>query len=51
LKFADIKLLVLYREWILLKEFEKFDNSLAEKLKLKQKEKFEIEQKVINSWH
>jgi hypothetical protein len=37
----------LYREWIHLKEFEKFDNALAEKLLGKQKEKFEIEEKVL----
>ena len=47
LKFADIKLLVLYKEWVLLKEFEKFDNALADKLRCKQNEKTDIEEKVI----
>ena len=46
LKFADIKLLVLYKEWILLKEFEKFDNALAQKLQGKQNEQLEITEKV-----
>ncbi|KAH6585557.1 hypothetical protein BASA50_001166 [Batrachochytrium salamandrivorans] len=46
LKFADIKLLLLHQEWILLKEFETYDTELAEKLVLKQHEKDEIDQKI-----
>ncbi|KAJ3102122.1 Cilia- and flagella-associated protein 44 [Phlyctochytrium planicorne] len=46
IKFADIKLLLLYREWILLKEFEKHDNALAEKLIMKKNEKAEIDAKI-----
>ena len=45
-KFADIKLLLLYQEWVLLKEFEKYDNALAEKLLSKKNEKLEIESKI-----
>ncbi|KAJ3195546.1 Cilia- and flagella-associated protein 44 [Irineochytrium annulatum] len=45
-KFADIKLLLLYREWVLLKEFEKYDNTLAEKLVMKKNEKSEIDSKI-----
>ncbi|KAJ3128012.1 Cilia- and flagella-associated protein 44 [Nowakowskiella sp. JEL0407] len=46
LKFADMKLLLLYREWALLKEFEKHDNFLAEKLVAKKSEKNEIDSKI-----
>ena len=46
LKFADIKLVLLYKEWALLKEFEKFDNMLAQKLFEKSKEKMEIDEKI-----
>jgi hypothetical protein len=46
IKFADIKLLLLYREWVLLKEFEKYDTKLAEKLSLKRQEKGDIDEKV-----
>jgi hypothetical protein len=46
IKFADIKLLLLYREWVLLKEFEKYDTKLAEKLSLKRQEKGDIDEKI-----
>ncbi|KAJ3210900.1 Cilia- and flagella-associated protein 44 [Dinochytrium kinnereticum] len=46
IKFADIKLLLLYREWMLLKEFEKHDNLLAEKLIMKRNEKSDIDSKI-----
>ncbi|KAJ3173567.1 Cilia- and flagella-associated protein 44 [Geranomyces variabilis] len=46
LKSADIKLLLLYREWVLLKEFEKHDNALADKLVQKRSEKNDIDTKI-----
>ncbi|KAI9094906.1 hypothetical protein DFS34DRAFT_227574 [Phlyctochytrium arcticum] len=46
LKSADMKLLLLYREWVLLKEFEKHDNQLADKLSQKRNEKDEIDGKI-----
>ncbi|KAJ3086753.1 Cilia- and flagella-associated protein 44 [Quaeritorhiza haematococci] len=46
LKFADMKLLLLYKEWVLLKEFEKHDNALADKLQTKQMEKADIDSKI-----
>lgn len=46
LKSADMKLLLLYKEWVLLKEFEKHDNALADKLAQKRMEKDEIDAKV-----
>ncbi|KAI8915149.1 hypothetical protein DFJ77DRAFT_430281 [Powellomyces hirtus] len=46
LKSADIKLLLLYREWVLLKEFEKHDNFLADKLVQKRSEKNDIDNKI-----
>lgn len=46
IKFAELKLLLLYREWALLKEFEKYDTTLADKLILKQVEQNDITQKV-----
>ncbi|KAJ3223187.1 Cilia- and flagella-associated protein 44 [Clydaea vesicula] len=46
IKFADIKLLLLYREWALLKEFEKFDTTLADKLVTKKQEQDDIDQKI-----
>nr|KAJ3422153.1 Cilia- and flagella-associated protein 44 [Polyrhizophydium stewartii] len=46
LKFADIKLLLFYQEWVLLKEFEKYDTALAEKLSTKKAEKAEIDLKI-----
>lgn len=48
LKSADIKLLLLYHEWMLLKEFEKFDIALADKLDGKRSEKLEIDFKVFD---
>ncbi|KAI8619969.1 hypothetical protein BC830DRAFT_1059801, partial [Chytriomyces sp. MP71] len=45
-KIVDMKLLLLYREWTHLKEFEKHDNYLAEKLQLKQAEKTDIADKI-----
>ncbi|KAJ3125750.1 Cilia- and flagella-associated protein 44 [Physocladia obscura] len=45
-KLVDMKLLLLYREWVHLKEFEKHDNYLAEKLHTKQSEKTEIAVKI-----
>jgi hypothetical protein len=50
-KLADMKLLLLYREWVLLKEFEKFDNALADKLNNKKSEKIEIDAKVNFCFH
>ncbi len=46
LKFADIKLELLFREWMLLKEFEQTDNKLAEKSNSKKAEKQDIESKI-----
>ncbi|KAJ3035172.1 Cilia- and flagella-associated protein 44, partial [Rhizophlyctis rosea] len=46
LKFADMKLLLLYQEWVLLKEFEKHDNALADKLINKRNEKDEIDVRI-----
>ncbi|TPX71174.1 hypothetical protein SpCBS45565_g01378 [Spizellomyces sp. 'palustris'] len=46
LKSADMKLLLLYREWVLLKEFEKHDRHLADKLTQKRNEKDEIDGKI-----
>ncbi|KAJ3275132.1 Cilia- and flagella-associated protein 44 [Terramyces sp. JEL0728] len=46
LKFADIKIQLLYKEWMLLKEFEQTDNLLADKLNAKQAEKNEIDAKI-----
>ncbi|KAJ3323577.1 Cilia- and flagella-associated protein 44 [Boothiomyces sp. JEL0866] len=46
LKFADIKIQLLFREWMLLKEFEQTDNALAEKLNAKKAEKNEIDAKI-----
>jgi WD40 repeat protein len=46
LKAADVKLLLLLQEWILLKEFEKFDNALSEKLDAKRAEKLDIDSKI-----
>ncbi|KAI8897709.1 WD40-repeat-containing domain protein, partial [Globomyces pollinis-pini] len=46
LKYADIKLQLLFREWMLLKEFEQTDNALADKLNGKKAEKNEIEAKI-----
>ncbi|KAJ3110143.1 Cilia- and flagella-associated protein 44 [Phlyctochytrium bullatum] len=46
IKFSDIKLLLLYREWMLLKEFEKHDNHLADKLVTKKNEKADIDAKI-----
>ena len=48
MKAADIKLLLLYHEWVLLKEFEKFDTALAEKLDGKKGEKLDIDFKVTS---
>ncbi|KAI9014667.1 hypothetical protein BC832DRAFT_164254 [Gaertneriomyces semiglobifer] len=41
-----MKLILLYKEWALLKEFEKYDNSLTEKLVQKQAEKDDIDCKI-----
>jgi WD40 repeat protein len=46
LKYADIKLQLLFKEWVLLKEFEQTDNVLAEKLNTKKSEKKELESKI-----
>ncbi|KAI9208942.1 uncharacterized protein BJ171DRAFT_171848 [Polychytrium aggregatum] len=45
-KSADIRLLLLYKEWALLKEFEKHDNFLADKRATKRLEKGEIDSKI-----
>ncbi|KAJ3069689.1 Cilia- and flagella-associated protein 44 [Podochytrium sp. JEL0797] len=45
-KLVDMKLLLLYREWVHLKEFEKTDNFLAEKLNSKQAEKTDLAIKI-----
>ena len=47
MKFAEIKLLLVFREWLLLKDFEKLDMDLTSKLNLKAFEKKEIDQKVL----
>ncbi|KAJ3417018.1 Cilia- and flagella-associated protein 44 [Chytridiales sp. JEL 0842] len=44
--FADMRLLLLYKEWVLLKEFEKYDKNLADKLNLKRNEKMDIDTKI-----
>ncbi|KAL7754355.1 hypothetical protein RI367_000336 [Sorochytrium milnesiophthora] len=46
IKFAEMKLIILYEEWLLLKEFEKYDNALAEKLNVKRSEKADIDVKI-----
>ena len=46
MKFAEMRLLLLHREWKLLKELEQFDNEFVEKLKIRQVEKDEIDAKV-----
>ncbi|KAI9333809.1 hypothetical protein BDR26DRAFT_805717, partial [Obelidium mucronatum] len=45
-KLVDMKLLLLYREWVHLKEFEKHDNFLAQKLNGKSSEKLELAHKI-----
>ncbi|KAI9183945.1 hypothetical protein H9P43_002997 [Blastocladiella emersonii ATCC 22665] len=45
-KSGEIRLLLLYREWKLLKEFEKHDTRLSEKLGLKRSEKADIDVKI-----
>ncbi len=47
LKAADLKLLLLYREWVLLKEFEEHDHGLSDKLKSKLGEKHDIHERVL----
>ena len=42
-----MKLLLLYKEWELLKEFEKHDIELSDKLNMKRNEKLELDAKVI----
>ena len=51
LKLADMRLLVLHREWGLLKEFEKHDNALADKLAVKRAEKKDSDMKVSNLFY
>jgi hypothetical protein len=48
IKFGEMKLLLLYKEWVLLKEFEKHDGVLGEKLAGKQAEKADIDFKVMS---
>jgi hypothetical protein len=48
LKAVDLKLLLLYEEWVLLKEFEKFDRSLTDKLEGKRAEATDIELKILD---
>jgi hypothetical protein len=48
LKYAEIKAQVLYREWMLLKQFEQTDRALADKLANKIIEKTDIEARVNN---
>ena len=42
-----MKLLLLYKEWELLTEFEKHDIELSDKLNMKRNEKLELDAKVI----
>ncbi|TPX37653.1 hypothetical protein SmJEL517_g00774 [Synchytrium microbalum] len=46
MKFAEMRLLLLQREWRLLKELEQFDNEYVEKLQIRQAEKDDIDSKV-----
>jgi len=46
IKFAEIRLILFYDEWVLLKEFQNHEAVLAQKLYNKKKEKLEIESKV-----
>ncbi|KAJ3337627.1 Cilia- and flagella-associated protein 44 [Gonapodya sp. JEL0774] len=48
IKFAQLRMVVLYREWLLLKEFEKFDHALEEKLLVKATEKDDITAKLCD---
>jgi len=46
IKFAKIRLILFYDEWVLLKEFQNHEAVLAQKLYNKKKEKIEIESKI-----
>ncbi|ORX54869.1 WD40 repeat-like protein [Piromyces finnis] len=46
IKFAKIRLILFYDEWVLLKEFQNHEAALAKKLYDKKKEKLEIESKI-----
>ncbi|OUM69064.1 hypothetical protein PIROE2DRAFT_3134, partial [Piromyces sp. E2] len=46
IKFAKIRLILFYDEWVLLKEFQNHEAALAKKLYGKKKEKLEIESKI-----
>lgn len=46
IKFAEIRLILFYDEWVLLKEFQNHEAVLSKKLYNKKKEKLEIESKV-----
>ncbi|TPX52365.1 hypothetical protein SeMB42_g01478 [Synchytrium endobioticum] len=46
MKFAEMRLLLLQREWKLLKELEQFDNEYVAKLTIRQAEKDDIDAKV-----
>lgn len=48
MKMLDLKMLVLHQEIEYLKDFEKEDITLAEKLHSKRKEKAEINSKVLS---
>ncbi|KAJ1511739.1 Cilia- and flagella-associated protein 44 [Coelomomyces lativittatus] len=50
-KSAEIRLLLLYKEWKLLREFEKHDQSISEKLSVKLAEKTEIDSKMEEIQH
>ncbi|ORY52261.1 WD40 repeat-like protein, partial [Neocallimastix californiae] len=46
IKFAEIRLILFYDEWVLLKEFQNHEAVLSKKLYNKKKEKLEIESKI-----
>ncbi|KAI9145545.1 hypothetical protein BKA69DRAFT_442216 [Paraphysoderma sedebokerense] len=46
IKFAEMRFHVLYEEWVLLKEFEKHDNALKEKLLVRRSERADLEVKI-----
>lgn len=46
MKFAEIKLLLVFREWLLLKDFEKMDEDLTARLNSRSHEKRDIDQRV-----
>lgn len=48
MKFAEMKLLLVFREWVLLKDYENLDAELTSKLNAKIHEKKDIDLRVWN---